>query len=107
MALIHYRAPDERPEVWAMGWSRPMCTSRRCDNEPTLTGSDASLNDLARAVAVDRDQRAFRTLYRHYVPRLRAFLTRRGTDGAMLDEVIQVHTLIVKNTKEIQNSHHG
>ncbi len=89
LALIHHRAPDEHPELRTMGWSRPGCIARSCHNEPTLTGPDASLNDLARAVAVDRDQRAFRTLYRHYVPRLRAFLARRGTDGAMLDEVIQ------------------
>ncbi len=50
--------------------------------------------DLIEAVARNRDREAFARLYRHYAPRLRAFLLKRGGSGAAAAEEIVQETML-------------
>lgn len=52
-------------------------------------------NDLLLAVARDRDRAAFAELFRHFAPRLKAYLTRLGAEGALADELVQEAMLTV------------
>ncbi|MYR60744.1 RNA polymerase subunit sigma-24, partial [Streptomyces sp. SID625] len=51
--------------------------------------------ELLRAIAVDRDRRAFEELYRRYAPWLAARLRGRCADPAMVDDVVQETFLAV------------
>ncbi len=55
------------------------------------TGRDATetLNDLLVAVAEERDRRAFRALFRHFAPRIKAFVLSQRTDPALAEEIVQ------------------
>lgn len=44
---------------------------------------------LLRQIRDDRDEEAFVTLFRHFAPRLKAFLMRSGADPAMAEECVQ------------------
>ncbi len=44
---------------------------------------------LARAVAQDRDRRAFAALFEHFAPRLNGYLLRTGADSALAEEIVQ------------------
>jgi RNA polymerase sigma-70 factor (ECF subfamily) len=52
-------------------------------------------NDLLLAVARERDRAAFAELFRHFAPRLKAYLTRLGAEGALADELVQEVMLTV------------
>lgn len=58
-------------------------------------GQDKSLNDLIGAVGRDQDRAAFVCLFKHFAPRLKAYLARLGTDGATADELTQEVMLMV------------
>lgn len=47
------------------------------------------MNDLLAAVAENRDRAAFRTVFDHFAPRLKAFMYRQGTDPGMAEEIVQ------------------
>ncbi|MEU6808925.1 RNA polymerase sigma factor [Streptomyces sp. NPDC046831] len=51
--------------------------------------------ELLRAIAADRDRRAFEELYRRYAPWLTARLRGRCADAAMVDDVVQETFLAV------------
>nr|BFD84040.1 RNA polymerase sigma factor [Streptomyces sp. Xyl84] len=51
--------------------------------------------DLLRAIAADRDRRAFEELYRRYAPWLTARLRGRCADPAMVDDIVQETFLAV------------
>ena len=47
------------------------------------------LNDLARAVATSHDRQAFAVLFKHFAPRVKAYLVRAGSADAAADELAQ------------------
>jgi RNA polymerase sigma-70 factor (ECF subfamily) len=57
-----------------------------------LTPDEAA--DLIEAIAARQDRAAFAALFRHYAPRVKAFLMRGGTDSETAQEVAQ-ETLIL------------
>lgn len=54
-------------------------------------GGDATeqLNRLLVAVAEHRDRRAFRALFAHFAPRLKAFVLSQRTDPGLAEEIVQ------------------
>ena len=58
-------------------------------------GGEATPESLLRAVADDRDRRAFAQLFRTYGPRIKGYLGKRGTDLATADEMVQEVMLAV------------
>ncbi|MFO1060961.1 MAG: sigma-70 family RNA polymerase sigma factor [Dongiaceae bacterium] len=58
--------------------------------EPLSDGADeASLEAMIEAIARERDRSAFAALFRHFGPRIKAYLTRQGCDGATAEELVQ------------------
>lgn len=55
---------------------------------PGLLSADEAA-DLIEAIALRRDRDAFARLFRHYVPRLKAFVMRGGADADVAQEVAQ------------------
>ena len=51
--------------------------------------------DLIEAIATRQDRAAFATLFRHFAPRMRAFLMRGGADGESAQEVAQEAMIMV------------
>lgn len=51
--------------------------------------ANAGLVRLMSAVANDRDRQAFRQLYLHFGPRLKAFVMRGGADAGAAEDVVQ------------------
>ena len=74
------------------GFERPSSTVGTTGNRPvTLGGSDQpsiSMNDLLVRVS-QQDQAAFRSVFDHFAPRLKAFLMGQGTGPQMAEEVVQ------------------
>ena len=62
----------------------------RMQAEPLSDGADeASLEAMIEAIARDRDRSAFAALFRHFGPRIKAYLMRQGCDGATAEELVQ------------------
>lgn len=55
----------------------------------------AELANLIVAVGRDRDRQAFAALFKHFAPRIKSFLMRRGADAALADELVQETMLTV------------
>ena len=51
--------------------------------------------DLLQLVAVHRDVDAFQQLFRHYVPRVKSYMMRRGADPQLAEELAQETMLMV------------
>ena len=51
--------------------------------------------DLIQAIAIRQDKAAFATLFRHYGPRVKAFLMRGGSDSETAQEVAQEAMIMV------------
>lgn len=47
------------------------------------------MSDHLRAVAVSQDRSAFEEVFRHFAPRVKAYLTKSGGDAAAAEEVMQ------------------
>ena len=58
-----------------------------------LTADEAA--DLIQAIAARQDKAAFATLFRHYGPRVKAFLIRGGSDSETAQEVAQEALIMV------------
>jgi RNA polymerase sigma-70 factor (ECF subfamily) len=58
-----------------------------------LTADEAA--DLIQAIAERQDRAAFAALFRHYAPRVKAFLVRGGSDGETAQEVAQEAMIMV------------
>jgi RNA polymerase sigma-70 factor, ECF subfamily len=58
-----------------------------------LTADEAA--DLIQAIAAHQDKAAFATLFRHYGPRVKAFLMRGGSDSETAQEVAQEAMIMV------------
>jgi len=53
------------------------------------TSPEFDANTLLRAVAENRDRKAFQELYAHFSPRLNAYVLRHGTEPQIAEEVVQ------------------
>ena len=53
------------------------------------TAPEFDANTLLRAVAENRDRKAFQELYAHFSPRLNAYVLRQGTEPQIAEEVVQ------------------
>ncbi len=51
--------------------------------------SSDELNDLAGAVATTRDRQAFAVLFKHFAPRIKAYLVRAGSAPDIAEELVQ------------------
>ncbi|MEA2803060.1 MAG: polymerase sigma-70 factor, subfamily [Rhodospirillaceae bacterium] len=58
-----------------------------------LSPDDAA--DLIEAIAIRQDRAAFASLFRHYAPRVKAFIMRGGTDSETAQEVAQEALIMV------------
>src|SRR5215467_11270537 len=58
-----------------------------------LTADEAA--DLIEAIASCQDRAAFATLFRHYAPRVKAFLMRGGADAESAQEIAQEAMIMV------------
>src|SRR5882672_2203839 len=58
-----------------------------------LTADEAA--DLIEAIAFRQDRAAFATLFRHYAPRVKAFIMRGGADAESAQEVAQEAMIMV------------
>ena len=58
-----------------------------------LTADEAA--DLIEAIASRQDRAAFATLFRHYAPRVKAFLMRGGADAESAQEIAQEAMIMV------------
>jgi RNA polymerase sigma-70 factor (ECF subfamily) len=58
-----------------------------------LTADEAAV--LIEAIAIRQDRAAFAALYRHYAPRVRAFLMRGGADADSAQEIAQEALIMV------------
>jgi len=56
---------------------------------------DSALADLVASVAATGDRQAFALLFRHFAPKLKAYLMRQGADAAVAEEVMQEAMLMV------------
>lgn len=56
---------------------------------------DSALADLVAAIAEQRDRQAFAVLFRHFAPKLKAYLMRLGADATTAEEVMQEAMLVV------------
>ena len=50
---------------------------------------DNSVNGLIAAIAQNGDKAAFKALFEHFAPRLKAFILRRGVSSDVAEEVVQ------------------
>ncbi len=50
---------------------------------------------LMAQIAAHQDREAFEALFRHYAPRVKAYMLKLGTDGALADELAQETLLMV------------
>jgi len=58
-------------------------------NDHDRPGTAAHLDRLLVAVGDDRDRDAFKSLFEHFAPRVKAVLLRQGADAAMAEEIVQ------------------
>jgi RNA polymerase sigma-70 factor (ECF subfamily) len=60
------------------------------------SGQDAAqLGVLLRAVAEQQDRAAFRALFVHFAPRLKSYLVRLGSSGALAEDIVQETMLML------------
>lgn len=65
------------------------------DTKPAVAELAFAPDDLMAAVAERRDRRAFRALFDHFGPRVKAYLLRLGADAATAEDVVQDVMLVV------------
>lgn len=51
--------------------------------------TDTSLADLVARIAATQDRQAFALLFRHFAPRIKAYVMRVGADSASAEEIMQ------------------
>ncbi len=101
---IQHAAPSEPTAGTPFAWPLPFQKSKRVErqrvnsvpnetaDQVAMTAPETSveaLNAMLLAVAVGQDRAAFRGLFDHFAPRLKAFVRRQGTDPQMAEEVVQ------------------
>jgi RNA polymerase sigma-70 factor (ECF subfamily) len=64
-------------------------TSAAVNREDPGALTSERLGDLIIAVGRTQDRAAFKILFQHFAPRLKAFVMRQGTDAGLAEEVVQ------------------
>jgi RNA polymerase sigma-70 factor (ECF subfamily) len=59
------------------------------EDRPPLPAGESRMEALLRAVATRRDRTAFAELFRHFAPRLKAFMVKGGADSDTAEELAQ------------------
>jgi RNA polymerase sigma-70 factor, ECF subfamily len=65
----------------------------RCSSARMMPANEAA--DLVEAIATRRDRAAFAALFRHFAPRIKAFIMRGGADAEAAQEVAQEALIMV------------
>jgi len=79
---------------WPIGWRADM--RRRTQVRMVVPGQDAaSLNALLIRVGTARDRAAFEMLFRHFAPRIKAYLLRLGAGAAAAEDLAQEAMLAI------------
>ena len=81
--VLSARALDDEDHV------RHEKQNRRMGSMSNMTQNDADWASVLIRVRDHRDKEAFRALFQHFAPRIKAFLMRSGTDAAMAEECAQ------------------
>jgi RNA polymerase sigma-70 factor (ECF subfamily) len=68
---------------------RQAMTPAESEGRPPTSGGESRMEALLRAVATLRDRAAFAELFRHFAPRLKAFMMKGGADGDTAEELAQ------------------
>ncbi|MFD1329053.1 sigma-70 family RNA polymerase sigma factor [Mycoplana ramosa] len=82
----HWRSAPQRSEVGTVGMGRQ-----------TDAGKGADMRELLRAVGARRDIDAYETLFRHFAPRVKAYMARMGGDSQLAEELMQETMIAVWN----------
>jgi RNA polymerase sigma factor (sigma-70 family) len=91
LASFRYEAPGAlRRNDWGS-----LIMRGKTDGDPL-----PDMAELLRAVANERDLAAFETLFRHYAPRVKAYMARLGGSGPHTDELMQETMIAVWNKAE-------
>ncbi len=85
---VRRHSVSDNPAIVAAGV--PTVTQRTLSAE---TPEDATY--LMAQIAANQDRDAFETLFRHYAPRVKAYMLKLGTDVALSDELAQETLLMV------------
>lgn len=70
------------------GLRKPMSPSE-AEGRPPAAAGESRMEALLRAVATLRDRAAFAELFRHFAPRLKAFMMKGGADSDTAEELAQ------------------
>ncbi|MDQ0455507.1 sigma-70 family RNA polymerase sigma factor [Rhizobium paknamense] len=65
------------------------------------------MSHLLAAVARDRDKEAFETLFRHYAPRVKAYMARQARDSQAAEELMQETMMAVWNKAALFDPERG
>ncbi len=65
------------------------------DQDPGAELTPAALAALAQAVGKSKDRQAFAVLFRHFAPRVKAYMRRLGADDAAAEELMQEAMIMV------------
>lgn len=68
---------------------RKSMTPAEAEGRPPASAGESRMEALLRAVATLRDRAAFAELFRHFAPRLKAFMMKGGADGDTAEELAQ------------------
>src|ERR1051326_4167081 len=79
--------------LWPLGRVRKTASHRRAKVRAIVP--DADYNALLIAVSAARDRSAFEALFRHFAPRIKAYLQRLGAGGAAAEDLAQEAMLSV------------
>jgi RNA polymerase sigma-70 factor (ECF subfamily) len=85
------------------------------DSEPVPRGAngmimDVEIEDMPRllvAVAQHRDVEAFETLFRHFAPRVKAYMARQARDSQLAEELMQETMMMVWNKAALFDPERG
>jgi RNA polymerase sigma-70 factor, ECF subfamily len=84
-----------RPRAKAIGWLTPVLERKvGALEEDKLKLDAARINSLMSAVAQSRDVDAFEVLYRHFYPRVRAYMVRLTRGNRILAEELSQETMM-------------
>jgi RNA polymerase sigma factor (sigma-70 family) len=84
------------PPLRCPSWLRGTRAVVRHQPRPRVAGQDAAnYNELLIAVASAQDRSAFEALFRHFAPRVKAYLLRLGASSAAAEDLAQEALLLV------------
>lgn len=76
-------------------------------SSPPVGDTGDHLKELMARLAEDRDRDAFRSLFLHFGPRIKAFMMKSGADGALAEDLVQDVMMTVWRKVELYASDRG